>query len=132
MADLSDTDIHLDFVFEGGTALHGIINRIHAPLIVEEIKSRLPIHGRAALLRGEMKITLDIGKGYAKPTSEAKRGDIAYMPLGDSLCIYLQDMKTFSKINILGRMTSDDSRLDVITAVRRGSEVLIQEATKKS
>lgn len=132
MVDLSDTDIYLGFVFEGGTELKGIINRIHGPLLVEEIKSRLPIHGRVALLRGEMRITLGISKGNAKPTSEAKQGDIAYMPLGDSLCIYLQDMTAFSKINILGKVTSSKSELDAISSVRRGSDVLIKESGQKS
>lgn len=127
MVDLSDTDLHLTFLFEDGFELKGTINRIHAPLLVEEIKSRLPINGRATFLRGEMKITLDINKGSAKPTSEAKRGDIAYMPLGDSLCIYLEDMKTFSKINILGRVTSDEEQLDKVSSVRRGSSVTIEE-----
>ncbi len=128
MVDLSDTDVYLTFRFEDGTELKGTINRIHAPLLVEEIKSRLPIGGKATFLRGEMKITLDIGKGYAKPTSQAKRGDIAYMPLGDSLCIYLEDMTTFSKINILGRVISDDAELDSISSVRRGSGVTIEES----
>ncbi|TFF92154.1 hypothetical protein EU545_01865 [Candidatus Thorarchaeota archaeon] len=132
MVDLSDTDTYLEFVFEGGVRLQGRINRIHGPLLVEEIKSRLPIHGRCALLRGEMKIPLGIGKGYSKPTSEAKRGDIAYMPLGDSLCIYLQDTKTFSKINVLGKIASDESALDQISSVRRGSEVVIRESQGKS
>jgi hypothetical protein len=128
MVDLSDTDLYLEFLFEENLRIHGTINRIHAPLLVEEIKARLPIDGRAAFLRGEMKITLGVGKGNAKPTSEAKRGDIAYMPLGDSLCIYLADTKTFSKINILGRITSDDKELDKISSVRRGSSVLIRES----
>ena len=126
MVDLSDTDVYLEFVFEGDVVLTGTINRIHGPLIVEEIKSRLPWDGRATFLRGEMKITLEIGKGNAKPVSEVKRGDIAYMPLGDSLNIYLQAAQTFSKVNVLGSITSDDEALDAIASVRRGSRVTIR------
>lgn len=128
MDELSDTDLLLEFVFEGGLILTGVINRIHAPLIVEEIKSRLPIEGRTAFMRGEMKITLGISKGNAKPTKEVKKGDIVYQPLGDSLDIYLNDTKTFSQVNVLGRITSDEMELEVLTKVRRGSMVTIQLA----
>ena len=126
MADMSDTDLHLEFVFEGEFILRGVINRIHAPLIVEEIKFRLPLEGRTAVMRGEMKITLGISKGNSKPTNDVKKGDIAYQPLGDSLDIYLNDQRTFSQVYVIGRITSEDVELDALTQVRRGSLVTIR------
>ena len=116
----------MEFVFEGGLILKGIINRIHAPLIVEEIKWRLPFDGKTALMRGEMKITLGISKGNAKPTYDVKKADIAYQPLGDSLDIYLNDQRTFSQVNVIGRITSDETEIVRLTKVRRGSSVTIQ------
>ncbi len=129
MSEISSTDLLLEFVFEGGLILKGVLNRIHAPLIVEEIKFRLPIEGRTALMRGEMKITLGIAKGNVKSTKEVKKADIAYQPLGDSLDIYLNDTKTFSQVNILGRITSDEMELEELAKIRRGSRVTIQLAT---
>jgi hypothetical protein len=126
MQDLSDTDLHLSFEFEGEIILEGYLNRIHAPLIVEEIKHRLPIEGRTALMRSEMQITLGISKGNAKPTNDVKIGDIAYMPLGDALCIYLADQHTYSKVNILGKITSTETELAQLKNVRRGSMVHIK------
>ena len=123
---MSDTDLQLEFVFEDNFILRGVINRIYAPLIVEEIKSRLPLEGRTAFMRGEMKITLGISKGNAKPTNDVKKGDIAYQPLGDSLDIYLNDQRTFSQVNVIGRITSGDAELDSLTNVRRGSLVTIR------
>ncbi|MFX1485274.1 MAG: cyclophilin-like fold protein [Promethearchaeota archaeon] len=128
MGEVSDTDLLLEFVFEGGLILKGVINRIHAPLIVEEIKSRLPFEGRTALMHGEMKITVGISKGNAKPTKDVKKADIAYQPLGDSLDIYLNDTRTFSQVNILGRITSDEEELETLAKVRRGSLVTIRMA----
>ena len=128
MSELGDTDLKLEFVFEGGLILKGIINRIHAPMIVEEIKWKLPFDGKTALMRGEMKITLGISKGNAKPTYDVKKADIAYQPLGDSLDIYLNDQRTFSQVNVLGRITSDDADMDELTKVRRGSSVTIRLA----
>ena len=126
MPDLSDTDIRLVFAFEDGIVIEGIINRIHAPLVVEEIKSRLPLEGRTALVRNEMQITLGILKGNAKPTNDVKKGDIAYVPLGDSLCIYLEDIRTYSQVNILGKVTSDKEQINQLKKVRRGSLVQIR------
>jgi hypothetical protein len=126
MPDMSDTDLHLEFEFEGDLILEGFLNRIYAPLIVEEIKFKLPFEGRAALMRSEMQITLGISKGYAKPTNEVKKGDISYMPLGDALCLYLEDQRTYSKVNILGKITSSEEQLELLKKVRRGSLVHIK------
>jgi len=126
MPDLSDTDLHLNFEFEGGLVLEGDLNRIYAPLIVEEIKFRLPFEGRTALMRSEMQITLGITKGAAKPTNDVKRGDISYIPLGDALCIYLEDQRTYSKVNILGKITSSEEDIALLKNVRRGSLVHIK------
>ena len=128
MTEVSDTNLQLEFVFEGDLILKGFINRIHAPLIVEEIKFRLPLEGKTALMRGEMKITLGISKGNAKPTNDVKKADIAYQPLGDSLDIYLSDKRTFSQVNVIGRITSEETDLDALAQVRRGSSVTIRIA----
>ena len=126
MKAVSESDLQIEFEFEGGYYLNAVFDRVFAPLIVEEIKSRLPIDGRGALMRGEMKITLGIMRGNTKPTKDVRRGDVAYMPLGDSLCIYLKDMKTFSPVNIIGRITSDGESIDNLGQVRRGSTVTIR------
>ena len=126
MSDLSDTDLHLSFEFDGDLSLEGYLNRIHAPLLVEEIKFKLPFEGKTALMRNEMQITLGITKGNAKPTNDVKKGDISYMPLGDALCIYLEDQRTYSKVNILGKITSPEDTLALLKKVRRGSSVHIK------
>jgi len=126
MPDLSDTDLHLHFEFEGGLVLEGYLNRIYAPLLVEEIKFKLPFAGKTALMRSEMQITLGITKGNAKPTNDVKKGDISYMPLGDALCIYLEDQRTYSKVNILGKITSTEEEIALLKNVRRGSSVHIK------
>ncbi|MHA1936008.1 MAG: cyclophilin-like family protein [Candidatus Thorarchaeota archaeon] len=123
---MSESNVYIDIEFEGGLVLKGILDRVLAPLIVEDIKSRLPFEGRSALMRDEMKITLDINRGNLKPTSEVNRGNIAYMPLGDSLCIYLKDMRTFSPVNVLGNVLSSDEAFDSLRKVRRGSQASLR------
>jgi hypothetical protein len=126
MPDLSDTDVYLEFLFEDGAKILGTINRIHAPLIVEEIAFKLPIEGRAAVVRNEMQITLGISIGNAKPTNDVKQGNIAYVPLGGTLSIYFENTHTYSKVNVLGNITSEDDWTNQLKKVRRGSRVEIR------
>ncbi|MFW9888161.1 MAG: cyclophilin-like fold protein [Candidatus Thorarchaeota archaeon] len=122
---MSESDLPLEVEFEGGLVLNAVLQRVMAPLIIEDIKLKLPLEGRAALMRDEMQITLGIGRGNIKPVREVKRGDIAYMPLGDNLCIYMVDKTTFSPVTIIGQIESDGEKLDQLKSIRRGSKALI-------
>ena len=122
---MSESDVPLLLEFDDEIRIEVMLDRVLGPIIIEEIKSRLPIEGRAAFLRGELKITLGINRGNLKPTKEVKRGDIAYMPLGDSLCVYTEDMQTFSQVNIIGRVMSED-QLVKLQDIRRGSKVIVR------
>ena len=123
---MNESDLLLDLEFDGGIILDAVLERVKAPLIIEDIKSKLPLEGRAALMRDEMQITLGIGKGNIKPTKEVKRGDIAYMPLGDNLCIYVTDKTTFSPVTVIGHIESRSDDLDELKSIRRGSKAIIK------
>ncbi|MFW9913602.1 MAG: cyclophilin-like fold protein [Candidatus Thorarchaeota archaeon] len=123
---MSESDLPLEVEFEGELVLSAILQRVMAPLIIEDIKSKLPLEGRAALMRDEMQITLGIGRGNIKPVKEVKRGDIAYMPLGDNLCIYMVDKTTFSPVTVIGQIESNGEKLDQLKSIRRGSKALIR------
>ncbi|TFG14777.1 hypothetical protein EU537_02225 [Candidatus Thorarchaeota archaeon] len=125
---MSESDVPIEISFENGLVLNATMDRVQAPLIVEDIKSMLPFEGKAVLMRGEMKITLGINRGNAKPTKNVKKRDIAYMPLGDSICIYLEDMKTFSPVNIIGSIVSDEEDVNKLREVRRGSSATLRAA----
>ncbi len=123
---MSESNLLLDLEFEGELVLNVVLERIKAPLIVEDIKSMLPLEGRAALMRDEMQITLGIRRGNIKPTKEVKRGDIAYMPLGGNLCIYVTDKTTFSPVTIIGHVESKGDELDGLKNIRRGSKAVLK------
>ncbi len=125
---MSESDVPIEIEFEGGIVITAVLDRVLAPQIVETVKDMLPFETRGALVRDEMKIPVGISRGNQKPVREVKMGDVAYMPLGDSLCIYLKDMKTFSPVNVIGRVTSLDT-LEQLRTVRRGSRVVIRLRT---
>jgi hypothetical protein len=97
-------------------------------LIVEEIKYRLPINGKAAVIAGQVKITLGIRAGNLKASMEVKQGDIAYNPLGDSLDIYLKDMRVSGRVNVIGRIMSSKDSLEKLSSLKRGSRVTVRSA----
>ena len=123
---MSENELLLEIVFEGDVVLEATLERIRAPFIVEEIKFKLPIEGRAAMMRGEMQIILGIGRGNRKATKNVEKGDVAYMPLGDALCIYLKDTTTYSAVNVLGKITSKEDELKKLETVRRGCRAIIR------
>jgi hypothetical protein len=123
---MSESDLLLEVEFEGELVLIVVLQRVMAPLIIEDIKSKLPLEGRAALMRDEMQITLGISRGNIKPIKEVKRGDIAYMPLGDNLCIYITDKTTFSPVTIIGHVESEGEELNQLKSIRRGSKALLK------
>ena len=115
-----ESAVDIEIEFDNEIVLEGVLDRVLGPLIIADIKAAAPIVGRAALMRGEIQVTIGIKRGNRKPTNDVKKGDIAYMPLGDNLCIYLKDTRTFSPVNILGKVTSDDV-LEKLDRIRRGS-----------
>ncbi len=115
-----ESAVAIEIEFDNEIVLEGVLDRVLGPLIIADIKAAAPIVGRAALMRGEIQVTIGIKRGNRKPTNDVKKGDIAYMPLGDNLCIYLKDTRTFSPVNILGKVTSDDV-LEKLDRIRRGS-----------
>ncbi len=123
---MNESEIRIVIEFENNIVMEIILDRVLAPLIVESIISRLPMEGKAAFLRGEMNITLELNKGNLKPTKTVKRGDVAYVPLGDTLCIYTQDKSTFSQVNIIGHVISKSEGLELLHEVRRGSQATIR------
>lgn len=118
------SEVFIELMFENGPMVRAQIDRVLAPGIVEDIKARAPIEGRAAILRGEMKITIGLKRGIQKKTKEVKRGQIAYMPLGDSLCIYLKDMTTYSPVNVIGHVLGEEA-LERLNDVPRGAKCVI-------
>ncbi len=117
---MNESAVAIEIEFDNEIVLEGVLDRVLGPLIIADIKAAAPIVGRAALMRGEIQVTIGIKRGNRKPTNDVKKGDIAYMPLGDNLCIYLKDTRTFSPVNILGKVTSDDV-LEKLDRIRRGS-----------
>ncbi len=81
---MSENEIPIQLTFDDKLVLEGVLDRVMAPLIAEDIKSRLPIDAFTARNGDEIRIAVKIGRGNMKPTKNVKRGQMAYLPLGDA------------------------------------------------
>jgi hypothetical protein len=83
------------------------LTRITAPRTVRMLVDRLPLEGPAVFANGQAYFKVNLKLGLEKPRREAQAGTIGYWPLGDAICIYLRDTKTYSPVNMIGRTVSD-------------------------
>lgn len=101
----------------------GELARISAPLTVETIVRRLPIDGRAHRINGALSIIIGIRRGEEKPVRRVEEGTIAYWPMGDSICIYLESASTPNPVNRIGRIVEG---LELLRGIPSGSRIRME------
>jgi len=123
MADKAISRIPIRFILEGIGEAEGELIRHMAPRTVDAILRRLPIEGRAALWKDEVYIQIPITVGGEKAKSTAEKGTIAYWPMGSALCIFHEDMKPYSPVNIIGQITKG---LELFKGVKIGTKIRVE------
>ncbi|MHA1265628.1 MAG: cyclophilin-like fold protein [Candidatus Helarchaeota archaeon] len=87
--------------------VEGELVRTNAPRTVEKILAKLPITGTASKRDNQINLPIGIEMGKEKSKKTAKKGDIGYWPMGDSLSFFLDDAQPYGEVNIIGRITSN-------------------------
>lgn len=114
-SDIGKILLHLDFT-PGGT-ITGELVRYKAPKIVEYLVKKLPIKQRIKIYKdNQIFISAGLKFGLEKGVSEVEAGDIAYWPVGDAFCIYRNPMKTYSNVNIIGKVVNG---IDILPTIDR-------------
>lgn len=124
MLKTSVNRIPIIFVIEGIGKAEGELTRHLAPRTVEAIAKKLPLEGRAALWEEEIyfEIPIKMGNEKAKPTVE--RGEIAYWPMGNALCVFYGTSQPYSQVNIIGKITKD---LELFRLVKSGTKIAVKK-----
>jgi len=120
---LSKIPIRITVVGKGEA--RGILNRLTAPLTVEDILKRLPMNTRTSPAMGFVSVLMGIKRGTEKPVSKVEAGTIGYWPRGDALCIYPKDTTPYSKVNRVGEIQEG---LELFQGLRSGSRIIIERA----
>jgi len=101
----------------------GELNRVFAPHTVETIANNLPLEGPATYSRNQICFKVKLKLGVEKPRREVEAGAICYWPLGESICLFLADSKTYSPVNVIGTVGSEISSL----SKRRAGSIIRME-----
>lgn len=120
---LSKTPISISIIDKGEAS--GYLNRLTAPLTVEEILKILPINSRTSPAMGFVSVLLGIKRGPEKPVNSVKAGTIGYWPRGDSLIICPRDFRPYGPVNRIGEITEG---LELFKGLRSGNRIIIKKA----
>lgn len=91
-----------------------------APLTVNAVLRTIPFDSRVNLQPSMVCLLTELRVGVEKPRNKFARGDVAFLPSGSLLCIFLGDALSDRPLNPVGKV---ESGLEAFDAVRRGDVV---------
>ena len=107
--------------------LKGEFKRHLSPLTIKKLLSAFPISGRINSYDGKfVYIQVGLQLGSEKSINIFKKGDLAFSPLGNFLCILLDDAILNQKLNLLGRVTSDN--VDILRSFKVGDYLSLKKS----
>jgi uncharacterized protein len=86
-----------------------------APLTVNAILRSIPFNSRVNLQPAMVCLLTDLRVGVEKPRTLFARGDIAFLPSGSLLCVFLGDARSDRPLNPVGKVESGMDSFDSIT-----------------
>ena len=107
--------------------LKGEFKRHLSPLTIKKLLNAFPISGRINSYDGKfVYVQVGLQLGSEKPINIFKKGDLAFSPLGNFLCILLDDAILNQKLNLLGRVTSDN--VDILESFKVGDYLSLKKS----
>ena len=91
-----------------------------APLTVNSILRTLPFASRVTLQPSMVSLFTQLRVGVEKPRVQFARGDIAFLPSGGLICVFLGDARSDRPLNPLGKV---DSGMETFDSIRPGDVV---------
>ncbi len=123
----SVSTIPIKIKFNQAAELKGEFKRHLSPLTIKNLLSTFPIYGRINNYDGKfIYVQVDLQLGSEKPINTFKKGDLAFSPLGNFLCIFLHDVILNQKLNLLGRVTSDNT--DILQSFKVGDYMSFEKS----
>lgn len=117
--------ISVKLLVEGLGGAEGEFVRHLAPRTVDAIVKKLPLEGRAALWKEEVYFEIPVKMGEEKAKATVEKGDLAFWPMGNALCIFYGESQPYSQVNIVGRVTEN---LELFSRVKSGTRIRVERA----
>jgi len=94
-----------------------------APVTVNSILRSLPSNSRVNLQPSMVCLFTDLRVGVEKPRTQFVRGDVAYLPSGGLICVFLGDARSDRPLNPVGKV---ESGIETFDSIRRGDVVHLE------
>ena len=89
--------------------IEGELVRHLSPLTIKKILGCLPISQLIINFQNKyIQINIELNIGIEKPKNIFKKGDIAFSPISNSICIFLNDYYHNNQLNHIGFVKNDD------------------------
>ena len=115
--------IPISISLEGIEEARGEFIRFLAPRTIEQLVHLLPLQGRVAIWKDQYYFGVPVKTGPEKATLEPAEGDIAYWPMGNSVCIFTKRMRPHSPVNRIGRVFTG---LEKFRNVHNGTPIKVE------
>ncbi len=123
MSGNSVSRLPIKFILESVGEAEGELIRHLSPRTADAIIKKLPIEGRAALWKEEVYFEAPVKMGAEKPKPVVEKGDIAFWPMGNAVCIFYGESQPYSPVNIVGKVTKN---LELFAQVKSGAVVRVE------
>jgi len=115
--------IPIRLIVEGLGEARGGLVRFLSPRTVDALTRKLPLEGRAALLKGGVYFHVPLDLGAEKAKRVAEKGTLAYWPMGRAFCIFYDEARPYSPINYIGRVKEN---LEIFRQVKTGTKITVE------
>ena len=95
-----------------------------APLTVNAVVRSLPFDSRVTLQPPTVCLFTQLRVGVEKPRTQFARGDVAFLPSGGLICVFLGEARSDRPLNPLGKV---EKGIEVFDAVRPGDVVRLRQ-----
>jgi hypothetical protein len=110
---------------EGLGEAEGELVKFMAPKTVEALAGNPPLIGKASLWRGEVYFSTPIRIGFEKPRAKVTAGSLAYWPQGSAFCVFYENAKPYSPVNLVGKLKSG---VEIFRRVKLGMVIRVEKA----
>ncbi|HKT21345.1 MAG TPA: cyclophilin-like family protein [Nitrososphaerales archaeon] len=104
-----------------GTARISLFRHL-APLTVNSVLRTLPFDSRVTVQPAMVSLFTQLRVGVEKPRAQFARGDVAFLPSGGLICVFLGSAKSDRPLNPVGKV---EAGIEIFDSVRPGDVVRI-------
>lgn len=100
--------IPITIILNSDIRVEGELIRYLSPLTVKRIVNNLPISQLINNFQNKfLYVKLDLGIGVEKPLNKFKKGDIAFSPISNSICIFIEDYNHNQQFSHIGHIKKE-------------------------